>query len=182
MCLCGLKLLVLVRTLWLRRNGCWDWSTGAGRYVVVSWYLPRGVVRRPEESPKDFWRLALKRGGWLKEQLWLFCWLCWVRSCDCLNFMLSALAGGKGRRPHVLHSLPLLNISNNEILHCTLKKNFKIWCTLSCDYKLFPKDQQNKSLSKSSSCFNNRSSLTEVSTTFCWLMSRVTAFSLNRRF
>ena len=77
---------------------------------------------------------------------------------------------------------PLLNISNNEILHC-ISERFQIGCILSCGYELLLNGRQNYSFLKNSSCVNNRSSLVTVGKTL--LLTDVTndsVFPLNQRF
>ena len=91
---------------WWRRNDSWV----AGCCIVVSWYLPRSVVRRPKVIAEVFQTLALKRtglrlsgispeksclneiaaviGNWRR--------LCWVRHCDYLDSISAALVGGWG--------------------------------------------------------------------------------------
>ena len=98
------------RTTWV--DGLWyvsivvivylGWLVSAGCCVIISWYLPRGAMRRPEVISEDFQKLALRRAVRMREQWWLvgnWHWLCWVRGYAWLDSTLAALAGSKDIDP-----------------------------------------------------------------------------------
>ena len=152
----------------------WGWSAvSVGCCVVVTWYLPRGVVRRPKESSKTLSKASSEK-GWSNEravvigflavldpQLWLFgfhivCFGSWWEhrpnsrhslllgeETDTFSPLSLILASPELSHALICHCLlclysishcffnelsekgfPLLNKSDNDILHYTLKSSF----------------------------------------------------------